>query len=341
MCLKHPGRPLPKSKNYYLTHNSTASAMSLAPEGVIKLPRLRLNEYPAELLALILKGRIVVKMLKISRDMRAKCRLLEASAQREIPFRFPVGLGLLDAFNHLNTLCKVTVLRLHQSGLSEGGAQIVAAMLADTHVRELDLSGNSIANTGAAALATLLRNSPRITQLDLNTNLIESSGCAALTEALCINSVLVSLNLSYNQIEDSIAPRLTHTLSQNTTLTELDLGNNIMGGTSAIALANGLLQNSVLQSLCLRWNTIGDRGVGELAKSLLINTTLRSLDLTSTQCGTDAAVALMWTILENTTLTHLDVSDNTRGNHSGWFGLLLARNVHGTCVVVRNLDSVY
>jgi Ran GTPase-activating protein (RanGAP) involved in mRNA processing and transport len=295
-----------------------------------------LLDLPDLVITLILHEPIVLKMLQTSKVMRLKCTAIEASAYVTRWTRFPHGLWLGDSLSGLNLLCKVTVLGLRGCGLKDAGAHVMARALVGTHVRELDLSSNEISDDGATYLAKALRVNSRVTALNLRDNLIGSRGFTSLFLAVSKEkAVLEKLNMYSNEVS-KVRVRVSKALSSNTTLTELNLGMNWLHLKSCISLAKGLQGNTVLRSLNLEWNSLQDMGVVELAKSLSVNTTLHSLNLNEGTCGIEGANALATTLLNNTTLTFLDVRNNPNAPESAWLALEAARNVHRTCVVVRD-----
>jgi hypothetical protein len=302
-----------------------------------------LLDFPDLVIYLILQERIVLNMLPTSKAMRLKCTAIEVSAYVTGGKRFYDGKGLWSALYVLR-FCKVTVLGLRTCGLTDAGACVMARALfgqelptwVGTHVRELDLSSNRISDDGATYLAKALRVNSRVTALNLRDNLIGSRGFTSLFLAVSKEkAVLEKLNMYSNEVS-KVRVRVSKALSSNTTLTELNLGMNWLHLKSCISLAKGLQGNTVLRSLNLEWNSLQDMGVVELAKSLSVNTTLHSLNLNEGTCGIEGANALATTLLNNTTLTFLDVRNNPNAPESAWLALEAARNVHRTCVVVRD-----
>src|SRR3989338_7421964 len=85
----------------------------------------------------------------------------------------------------------------------------------------LNLSSNSIGDSGVSALATALQYNSSLTTLNLTGNSIGDSGASALATALSHNSSLTTLNLTRNSIGDSGASALATALSHNSSLITL------------------------------------------------------------------------------------------------------------------------
>jgi Leucine Rich repeat len=139
------------------------------------------------------------------------------------------------------------ILGLTDVSLSDAGAVEVAEKLHGSAVIRVYLGGNAICNTGAAALAELLRddgsgrendankekNVPPLEFLQLATNGIGSDGIAALADALRNNTTLKELRLNQNPgVDASISETesaigidsLVSAIGVNTTLKKVVVG---------------------------------------------------------------------------------------------------------------------
>jgi len=300
--------------------------------------------------------------------------LLDLSANEIVDF----GGGLFEFFTNLRQNRKLTHLFLHNNYIAYLGALSFAICLDNSplqvldlsfnqlgnegahllvkpwcNLRELDLTGNSIGDTGAVDIANLL-NQSSLTKLILTENSIRDNGMAALAKTLATNTTLKILGLgalTFNLLSPASAREIATMLRTNTALTELYLNNCALGHWGANSLADGLqhnhtlktlhacgnsitmsaavaLTNTALQHLRLTANWIDTEGAKALASALMINTTLQTLDLGGNMIGTAGAVALASTLLSNRTLHDLNLSDNDIGD-DGAFGLasVLAKNM--------------
>jgi NLR family CARD domain-containing protein 3 len=85
------------------------------------------------------------------------------------------------------------------------GVQYIAESLCQsdaTNLLRLNLSWNSINNTGAIALANMLRNNAKLESLDISNNAIGNDGINALIDSLPYDVALKELLLHGNQISD-------------------------------------------------------------------------------------------------------------------------------------------
>ena len=97
-------------------------------------------------------------------------------------------------------------------------------------VTKIDLSGQSIGDARAAALAEVLKGNKSVTIIDLSGNNIGDTGAAAIAEALRVNKTVTSVNLFYNDIGDTGAAAIADALRVNETVTRVDFGNHNIGG---------------------------------------------------------------------------------------------------------------
>ena len=171
--------------------------------------------------------------------------------------------GCLEIAKHtLPSTPKLATLHLAGNGMGDTGLQALAAALAGTHVRELDLRDNRITNVGATALAELALSSStalpqdeeqesgtseeekeedsesiasipdlapvsQLQRINLSSNQIGSAGCTALAQALSRGAHCVTaLDLSRNAIEDEGAGSFVELLDDMPGLRQLDLSGN-------------------------------------------------------------------------------------------------------------------
>ncbi|KAF9087394.1 hypothetical protein BGX27_002939, partial [Mortierella sp. AM989] len=157
----------------------------------------------------------------------------------------------------------------------------------------LELTGSSIGDNEARALAELLKTNETLTTLNLACNSIGDNGAQALCEALKASSTLATLDLRDNKIGDNGAQVLADALKINETLTALDLTGNSIGDDGAQALSDALKTNETLINLDLKRNSIWFKGLPAFSEAIETNKTLTTLDLDSNAIGPDGAKALV------------------------------------------------
>ncbi|XP_032097148.1 leucine-rich repeat-containing protein 45 isoform X1 [Sapajus apella] len=165
------------------------------------------------------------------------------------------------------TLC--TELVLSDCMLSEEGGQarqgatlLLRGLCANTVLRFLDLKGNNLRATGAAALGKLLQQNKSIQSLTLEWNNLGTwdDAFATFCGGLAANGTLQQLDLRNNQISHKGAEELALALKGNATLQQLgflpDLRWNNIGLLGGRALMNCLPSNRTLWRLDLAGNNI-------------------------------------------------------------------------------------
>ncbi|XP_051978400.1 NACHT, LRR and PYD domains-containing protein 3-like [Xyrauchen texanus] len=112
--------------------------------------------------------------------------------------------GVMLLSNGLDKLhCKLEILRLRYCGVTHEGCAALASALT-SHLRELDLSGNKLGDSGVKLLSAGLENHQcKVEILRLRYCGVNDEGCAVLASALSNHSHLRELNLSGNKLGDS------------------------------------------------------------------------------------------------------------------------------------------
>ncbi|XP_056097032.1 NLR family CARD domain-containing protein 3-like isoform X6 [Rhinichthys klamathensis goyatoka] len=154
--------------------------------------------------------------------------------------------------------CKIT---------DEGCAALASALRLNSHLRELDLTGNIIGDKGLKLLSDGLKDPHcKLEKLELRWCEITDEGCAALVSALRSNSHLRELNLSANIIGDKGVKLLSDGLKDpHCKLEKLTLRCCEITDEGCAALTSALRSNSHLRELDLTWNKIGDASVKSLS----------------------------------------------------------------------------
>ena len=237
---------------------------------------------------------------------------------RDISKRLAFSLGCLS--KHESLVCTlgkhlhISYLKLETGIWKYHVESLSKALSVNSSLTHLDLTGNSIGDSGTASLSQALAVNSSLTNLNLGWNYISDSGAASLSQALAVNSSLTNLNLSWNSIGDSGAASLSQALEVNSSLTKLDLSGNNIGDSGAASLSQALEVNSSLTKLDLSGNSISDSGAASLSQALEVNSSLTNLDLMHNDIGPSGAASLSQALAVNFSLANLDLTANSIGD---------------------------
>nr|XP_002127082.1 leucine-rich repeat-containing protein 74A [Ciona intestinalis] len=204
----------------------------------------------------------------------------------------------------------------HRSLSSKDTLALSAALLHNTFVEQLDLSGNSINDDGAKHVIDMLKKNSNICRLNLGSNQLKNDSGYYISSMLCTNTSLTHICISHNTLADKEALHLCEALKLNSTLQSLDVSHNQFTDSAGQAFAAMLMDNSSLTSLNLSWNMLGKIAAAALGQCFKVNSTLQSLDLSWNGLGDEGAALLGRPLRHNSNLRHLSLAVN----HIGPFG---------------------
>ncbi|KAJ8253682.1 hypothetical protein COCON_G00202940 [Conger conger] len=222
------------------------------------------------------------------------------------------GVELLCA-GLMSPYCKLERLGLNTCDLTEKSCDTVASALqSNSPLRDLDLSYNSLGDSGVKFLCTgLMSPSCNLQRLGLNSCDLTEKSCDILVSVLSSSSPLRHLDLSYNNLRDSgvklLCPGM---MSPMCKLERLGLNCCELTEKSCDIVASALQSsNSPLIDLDLSYNNLGDSGVKLLYAGMITKLQkleLNSCDLTEKSCDIVASALQS----SNSPLRHLDLSYN-------------------------------
>ncbi|XP_048059121.1 NACHT, LRR and PYD domains-containing protein 3-like [Megalobrama amblycephala] len=224
-----------------------------------------------------------------------------------------LGANLLSA-GLTDPHCKLKILRLSDCGVTDEGCTALASALRSnpSHLRELDLTGNKLGDSGVNLLSAVLKDHCKLEILRLSNCGV--TDCAALASGLRSNpSHLRELDLSGNKLGTSSVNSLSAVLKDpHCKLKKLRLRHCDVTYKSCAALASALRSNpSYMRELDLTGNKLGS-GVN-LLSAVLKNPHCKLEILRLSDCGfTDEGCAALASALRSNPshLRELNLSKN-------------------------------
>jgi hypothetical protein len=121
--------------------------------------------------------------------------------------------------------------------------EVVEALAKNHTIKTLDLTGAGCGNTGAKAVAAILKENAAIEEVKFNANHISNEGAKAIADAVKYNFNLQTIDLGSNEIGAEGAKALAEALRENTTaLRKLNIAYNNIGEGGGKHVLNALRQ---------------------------------------------------------------------------------------------------
>jgi len=134
------------------------------------------------------------------------------------------------------------------------------------------LKGNNIREEGAKLLNAAMMVNSTLTMLDLSGNAFGPEGTRNLAKTFgSQHNVLIELNFGGNNIGDEGSYALSKALLQSSSLKYLNLELNLIGNIGARDISTAMKSNTSLQQLDLAYNRIGVEGALNLKRSMGAN----------------------------------------------------------------------
>ncbi|XP_073700385.1 NACHT, LRR and PYD domains-containing protein 12-like [Garra rufa] len=218
--------------------------------------------------------------------------------------------------------CQLNTLNLSLCSITEKQCLILTSALKSnpSHLKDLNLRGNELGDSGVKNLSDLLMNPQcKLEKLDLCRCSITEEQCLILTSALKSNpSHLRELNLSRNELGDSGVKNLSDLLmNPQFKLEKLHLCRCSITEEQCLILTSALKSNpSHLRELDLSLNELGDSGVKNLS-DLLMNPQFKLEKLRLCRCSITEKQCLILTSALKSNPSHLrelNLSENKLGD---------------------------
>jgi Ran GTPase-activating protein (RanGAP) involved in mRNA processing and transport len=198
-----------------------------------------------------------------------------------------------------------------RNSLGNTAASNLCSMLWENHVlSELDLSMTEITSDTIGRIIGGLSATKTLYVLNLANNNIKSRGAILVCQA-AMNSHLREINFASNHISDDVGPFVATFIKSNKALTKLDLSGNFLGAKFTGALAPILGGQPCLRELILARNPLGGRGASALGAGLAHNESIVSLDISCCQIEIGGFREFSEELKKNQCLQRLNLQHNT------------------------------
>ncbi|XP_078598235.1 NLR family CARD domain-containing protein 4-like [Branchiostoma floridae x Branchiostoma japonicum] len=219
---------------------------------------------------------------------------------------------LVQAFSHMSLLEELNLS--YNTDLGDAGMEVLQVGLSSVpHLAVLRLGWVSMTAVGMSSLAPFMRHLVRLRELDITGNKIGDSGLESLTTVLPIFTAMQVLGLRLISISPTGMRTLVPTLCQLTRLIKLDISYNDIGDPGLECLSAILHHLTAMKVLDLRLTGISDRGISSLIKALPHLVQLQVLDVSGNNIGDSGIVSLVETLCQPSSL---DMEQNPPGDKS-------------------------
>ncbi|KAJ8610118.1 hypothetical protein CTAYLR_007102 [Chrysophaeum taylorii] len=212
---------------------------------------------------------------------------------------------------------------------ARAGPVAVSALMSLMNLTELHLAGNAMGSKLGEHVGDFLSSQQgacRITKLDLSANSIGETGGLPLARAMEVNTSLTDIDLSDNGLTPAVGTALADALcelvesgfvARPAHCVRLALAKNEIG-TDAARDIFFALRSPVTQEINLSHNDIGPDAGESVSECLRRNTIQwRSLNLASNKLCKDGVNPIFWALRRNSSLAYLSLADNNVGPDFG------------------------
>ncbi|XP_017566964.1 NACHT, LRR and PYD domains-containing protein 12-like [Pygocentrus nattereri] len=239
---------------------------------------------------------------------------------RELDLSYnPTGNDALTALLAFLPDCRLETLRISGCRVTKEGCVFLESAInaKPCHLRNLDLSDNSIGDLGAGVFSALLTNENcKIEYLRLEKCNITWKSCKILEGAsTSVSCCLKELDLSDNDLQDTGVKQLAYDLKK-CKLQKLKLSNCRFTEKGFLALASALKSNpTCLKELDVSMNFPGSKGMRELLSALQQHScALQTLCVDTCSLDSEICASFSTTLTQNSSLRELSLSNNNIGD---------------------------
>ncbi|KAI8513078.1 Nlrc4p [Branchiostoma belcheri] len=223
---------------------------------------------------------------------------------------------LVQGFRHMSLLEELDLLG--NRDLGNAGMEVLQVGLSSVpHLAVLHLGGMicgvGMTAVGMSSLAPYMRHLVGLRELDISGNKIGDTGLESLTTVLHTFTAMQVLGLRYTSISPTGMRTLVPVLCKLTRLIRLDISENAIGDPGLECLAAILHHLTAMKVLVLSWTGISDRGISSLIKALPHLVQLQVLDVSNNNIGDSGIVSLVQTLCQPSSL---DMEQNPPGDKS-------------------------
>ncbi|XP_066268313.1 NLR family CARD domain-containing protein 3-like [Branchiostoma lanceolatum] len=225
---------------------------------------------------------------------------------------------LVQGFRHMSILEELDLT--HNPVLGDAGMEVLqVGLFSVPHLAVLRLGGDMLkpgvgmTAVGMSSLAPYMRHLVGLRELDIHGNKIGDTGLESLTAILPIFTAMQVLVLREISISPTGMRTLVPALCQLTRLIKLDISGNPIGDPGLECLAAILHHLTAMKVLVLSWTGISDRGISSLIKALPHLVQLQVLDVSWNNIGDSGIVSLVQTLCQPSSL---DMEQNPPGDKS-------------------------
>ncbi|CAH1252523.1 NLRP12 [Branchiostoma lanceolatum] len=219
---------------------------------------------------------------------------------------------LVQGFSHMSLLEELDLSG--NSDLGDAGMEVLQVGLSCVpHLAVLRLRHVGMTAVGMSSLAPYMRHLVGLRELDISGNKICDTGFESLTAVLPIFTAMQVLVLAGISISPTGIRTLAPALCQLTRLIKLDISHNAIGDPGLECLAAILHHLTAMKMLVLSGTGISDRGILALIKALPHLVQLQMLDVSLNNIGDSGIVSLVQTLCQP---SHLGMEQNPPGDKS-------------------------